>query len=150
MMHQKIRYTPLIKSEWKYTSEDSETTAAEVRQCVAGELWGTWNVVVPATGRYADILVHYDLEFKDPVSNLNLTLKDNVRPGARSDGKQIVKDALASSTSVNRNDGKYKLGEDDFVLVPRSSVTRLASDVALVRQTAASSATAPASKVGVG
>lgn len=70
---QSLRYIPPVSNEWKYVSEDSDTSVPSVRQCAAGELWGSWNISVPSTGRYADILVHFDVEFKDPVSNQNLS-----------------------------------------------------------------------------
>jgi len=91
---QVLRYIPSVKNEWKYVSQDSETTAAEVRQCAAGELWCSWSISVPTTGRYADIFVHFDVEFKDPVSNLNLSLK---RPEEKT--SSVVLTAVASSTA---------------------------------------------------
>jgi len=106
MQHQKITYRPAMR-EWKYTSEDSETTAASVREVGAGELWANWSLVVPAAGRYADVLIHYDIEFRDPISNQNLTkVRDLsfVRPGTNA-VTGCDREKQSGISSVVRSDG---------------------------------------------
>jgi len=71
---QRLIFRPPVRNEWKYVSQDSQTSAPDTRQVAAGELWGVWNISIPSAQRFADVYVHFDLEFKDPVNNQNVTL----------------------------------------------------------------------------
>lgn len=69
----KQSFTVRPRTGWLKTSNFGATTIPTFRQVAAGSLWGIWDAA-PASANYGSLFIHYDLQFRSPVTSIVVNL----------------------------------------------------------------------------
>ncbi len=71
----KQSFTVRPRTGWLKTSNYGASTIPSFRQVAAGSLWGIWDAA-PALANYGSLFIHYDLQFRSPVTSIVVNLAE--------------------------------------------------------------------------